>query len=129
LIGAGTPNHVNDPLVSGVWRPLDRDHYFDDDPSGNIVSVGAWHDEVAGVNDLVDAYASGAVPATELLTASWNVTPSSILATGGIDTIDATVLAPIAALRDDGKIMVGDFQHLVTVWQSDFGGRAFLYQP
>ena len=28
LMGSGTPNHVNDPVVSGVWKPRDRDHYF-----------------------------------------------------------------------------------------------------
>ena len=26
LMGSGTPNHVNDPVVSGAWRPQDRDH-------------------------------------------------------------------------------------------------------
>lgn len=24
LMGSGTPNHVNDPYVTGVWRPKDR---------------------------------------------------------------------------------------------------------
>ena len=31
LMGSGTPNHVNDPIVSGVWRPRDRSRYFEDD--------------------------------------------------------------------------------------------------
>jgi hypothetical protein len=78
LIGAGTPNHVNDPLVSGVWRPLDRDHYFDDDPNGNIVSVGSWHDDAAGVEELTRLYTAGTVAPDALLTASWNINPASI---------------------------------------------------
>src|SRR6185295_16488956 len=42
LMGSGTPNHVSDPIVSGVWRPKSRDNYFDDDPAGNIACVGAF---------------------------------------------------------------------------------------
>ncbi|MBL9016673.1 MAG: hypothetical protein JNL83_20970, partial [Myxococcales bacterium] len=125
LIGAGTPNHVNDPLVSGVWRPADRDHYFDDDPDGNIVAVGAWHDGVAGVQELVELHASGVVPADQLLTASWNVTP---LALADLATVEATVLAPMAALRDAGDVVVGDFRALVDTWRAA-GARAALYRP
>ncbi|MCX5745939.1 MAG: hypothetical protein NT062_25965 [Proteobacteria bacterium] len=129
LIGAGTPNHVNDPLVSGVWRPQDRDHYFVDDPDGNIVAVGAWNDHVAGVEELVAAYTSGAVAPDRMLTASWNITPSELTAAGGVDSIESSVLVPLAALRDDGRVVVTDFQTLVAAWQADVGGAAFLYQP
>ena len=125
LIGAGTPNHVNDPLVSGVWRPADRDHYFEDDPAGNIVSVGSWHDDVAGVQELVSLYASGTVPPDQMLTASWNINPQAI---ANLDAVDASVLAPIAALRDAGDVVVIDFQSLVDTWRAA-GARAALYRP
>jgi hypothetical protein len=122
LIGAGTPNHVNDPIVTGVWRPVDRDHYFTDDPAGNIVSVGAWHDDVAGVSALVDSDIDG------FLTASWNIRPTSITAAGGIDQIESTVLRPLAALRDTGDIVAQDFPTLVGEWRA-MGATAFIYQP
>lgn len=129
LIGAGTPNHVNDPVVSGVWRSQDRDHFFVDDPAGNIVTVGAWHDDAAGVQQLVDLYAAGTVAPDAMLTASWNVQPSSITATNGLTDIDNTVLIPIAALRDQGLVVVTDFAALVATWRMAYGGSAFLYQP
>ncbi|MFO0618182.1 MAG: hypothetical protein U0414_36655 [Polyangiaceae bacterium] len=129
LIGAGTPNHVNDPLVSGVWRPKDRDNFFVDDPAGNIVAVGAWHDDVAGVTELVDLYANGTVPPDVMLTASWNITPTAILAAGGVDQIDADVFTPIAKMRDDGSVVVTDFQALVTTWKSSFGAKPGPYAP
>jgi hypothetical protein len=125
LIGAGTPNHVNDPLVSGVWRPADRDHYFEDDPAGNIVSVGSWHDGVTGVQELVQLYASGTVPPEQMLTASWNINPQAI---ANLDAVDASVLAPIAALRDAGDVVVLDFRALVAAWRAS-GARASLYRP
>jgi hypothetical protein len=129
LIGAGTPNHTNDPLVSGVWRPQDRDHFFDDDPAGNIVAVGAWHDDVAGIEELLGLQDDGAVAADAFLTASWNLGPAELTADGGLDVIEADVLVPIAALRDQGRIVVTDFRALVATWQDERGGEAFLYRP
>lgn len=129
LIGAGTPNHVNDPLVSGVWRPQDRDHFFTHDPAGNIVAVGAWHDEVAGVEELVSLYASGTVAPDVLLTASWNIQPTDITATNGVDQIDASVFVPIAKMRDEGTVVVTDFTTLVAGWKTTFGAKPGPYAP
>lgn len=128
LIGAGTPNHVNDPLVSGVWRPKDRDHFFDDDPAGNIVAFGAWHDGVAGLHELVDRVASGEVPTSVLPTASWNLAPSTFNVPGGPAMIDSTVLAPVAALRDDGKVFVTDFTSAAEAWRKS-GAPGVTFRP
>lgn len=129
LIGAGTPNHVNDPLVSGAWRPQDRDHYFDDAPAGNIVAFGAWHDQLAGVEELVALYADGTVKPGQMLTASWNIGPSAIVAKDGPSTIDATVFEPLAALVAKGLVESTDFTSLTQRWQTDFGGQATIYKP
>jgi hypothetical protein len=128
LIGAGTPNHVNDPLVSGIWRPRDRNDYFTDDPAGNIVSIGAWHDGVAGVAELVALYANGTVAADVMLTASWNINPASITPPNGPQQIDDSVLTPIASMRDQGTVVVTDFTSLVAEWRAQ-GGVASMYEP
>lgn len=127
LIGAGTPNHVNDPLVSGVWRPKDRNNYFVDDPSGNIVSTGAWHNGVSGVQELVALYATGKVPATTMLTASWNIRPSDLLM--NIDGVETSTLVPIEKMRDAGEIVVTDFTRLVALWRSEYGATGAFYRP
>lgn len=129
LMGAGTPNHVNDPLVSGAWRPKDRDNYFVDDPAGNIVAFGAWHNDVAGVQELVDLRAKGMVSPDGLLTISWNIQPSKLIAVNGLMEIETTVLVPIVALRDKGSVVVTDFTTLKQTWMSQYGGKAFMYQP
>jgi len=129
LIGAGTPNHVNDPVVSGAWRPQDRDHYFEDDPSGNIVTFGAWHNDVAGVEELVALYANGTVPPTTMLTASWNIAPAAFTGANAPADVDASVFAPMASLRDQGLAHATDFTTLAKTWQADFGGVAALYMP
>jgi len=53
LMGSGTPNPINDPLVSGVRRPKARDHSREDDPAGNIARGGAGKGDVAGILELV----------------------------------------------------------------------------
>lgn len=128
LTGAGTPNHVNDPLVSGIWRPQDRDHFFVDDPAGNIVCVGAWHDGLQGVIELVDLYADGTVPASTILTASWNLRPSEITAPAGPATIAERLFRPLKAMQDRGEIELTDFTSLVASWRAA-GGAASMYRP
>ena len=59
LMGSGTPNHVSDPMVGGVWRPRDRYQYFEDDPAGNITAVGAYRGDLAGITELIDLSQSG----------------------------------------------------------------------
>lgn len=129
LIGAGTPQHVNDPLVSGAWRPIDRDHFFTDDPSANIIAFGSWHDQVAGVQELVDLYANATVAPDSLLTASWNIRLADLTAPNGMADVEQSVMIPMAALRDQGRVVTTDFTSLVVTWQSQYGGEPFLYQP
>ena len=129
LIGSGTPNHVNDPLVSGVWRPQDADHYFTDDPAGNIVAIGSWHDGVNGVQELVELYANGTVPATEMLTASWNITPAQIMAPDGPALIVQATFLPLKVMEGAGKIELTDFTTLVQRWRTRHAGRAYIHRP
>ena len=127
LMGSGTPNHVDDPVVSGVWRPRDRDHYFEDDPSANIVAIGQYKGALSDIAELRDLYRTGAVPANVMLTTSFHVKPSSIISPGGISAIEDTVITPIVAMRDSGAVVATDFTQLVQAWQTSFSSRGFLY--
>ena len=129
LIGSGTPNHVNDPLISGVWRPRDRDHYFEHDPAGNIAAIGQYKHSVQFVAELIELYRSGAVPPTVMLTFSCNVNPMTLGAPGGLAAVEDTVIAPIAAWRDSGLVLPTDFTTLINTWMTTFGGVSYLYDP
>jgi hypothetical protein len=128
-MGSGTPNHVNDPLISGVWRPRDRHNYFVDDPAGNIASVGQYKGDVAGVSELINLYARGVVPPQFMLTAPIHIKPATIIAANGLTTIADSVLIPLVALRDSGKAKLTDFTSLISDWRTLFGSRAYLYDP
>jgi hypothetical protein len=129
LMGSGTPNHVNDPVISGVWRPADRFHYFEDDPAGNIACVGAFRADLPGVSELVELYRAGAVDAGCMLTASYHVRPADLMAPGGVAAVERGVIAPLAALQASGRVALTDFTGLVAAWRQRFGGRACTYVP
>lgn len=128
LMGSGSPNHVNDPIVSGVWRPKNRNEYFVDDPAGNIACVGAYKGDIATISELVARYRSGAAPATCMQTATVGVSPSEISAVGGLAAIENTIVKPLAALRDSNQVKLTDFTALVATWRQEFGARSCTYR-
>jgi hypothetical protein len=127
LMGSGTPNHVNDPVVSGVWRPRDRDHYFEHDSTANIAAVGAYDSAVEAARELRALYLSGTVPTQYMLTSSYPIKPSTLVRADGIQSIADSVITPLVAMRDSGIVVLTDFTSLVRTWQTQFGSRGFLY--
>ena len=128
LMGSGTPNHVSDPTVSGVWRPTNRNNYFVDDPAGNIACIGGWKNDVAGISELVAIYRSKQAPATCMLTASMPIQPSLVTTTAGLAQIESTFIKPLVVLRDSSQVVITDFTALVATWKRSFNGRACTYQ-
>ena len=126
LTGSGTPGHINDPVVSGVWRPLSSFSYFKDDPTGNIAAVGQWRSDIAGVVELTEHARAGLVPTTCMLTASFHITPSSL---SNLTRVQSDVLSPLRSLQASGQIELTDFTSLVSTWHSRFGGQACVHTP
>jgi hypothetical protein len=127
LMGSGTPNHVNDPVVSGVWRPRDRYHYFMHDPDANIAAIGQYRSTIECIPELVALYTNGVVSTEFMLTSSYHIRPALITSTGGLAVIADSVIAPVLALRDAGLCVPTDFSSLVATWATVFGARGFIY--
>lgn len=127
LMGSGTPNHVNDPVVSGMWRPKNRNAYFEDDPAGNIACVGAYKSTVAGISELIDLYRTGQARAGCMLTGSIGIPPATITAAGGLSSIESTILGPLASLRGASQVELTTFSSLVDTWKSRFAGQSCTY--
>lgn len=124
-MGSGTPNHVNDPIVSGVWRPRDRNNYWEDDPAGNIAAVGAYTGDVSGVNELIDRYRTGNTDPSCMLTASYHINLSE-LTPGGLSAVERSVLQPLVMLRNQGAVELTDFTTLIETWIRQFNAKACL---
>lgn len=127
LIGAGTPGHVNDPKVSGVWRPRDRGHFFTYAPDSNIVAIGTFGGMMADAEELIGLYRGGVVPHGRMLTWHTNLRPAAINTAGARAALVDTVLAPMLAWQDSGWVELTDFASLVADWQSLYGGEDWLY--
>lgn len=127
LMGSGTPNHVNDPVVSGVWRPQDRYHYFVHDPGGNIAAIGQYRGTIECIPELIELYRTGVVSTEFMLTSSYHIRPSLITSPGGLAVIADSVIAPVLALRDAGLCVPTDFTSLVATWEIVFGARGFIH--
>ena len=128
LMGSGTPNHVNDPIISGIWRPMSRTSYFDDDPAGNIACIGAWKGDIPGISELLTLYRTRQVATTCLLTSTLHVRPADILAPGGLTTIENATIKTLTALRNSGHVRLTDFTALVATWTGEYGGRACTHR-
>jgi hypothetical protein len=118
---------VNDPVISGVWRPRDRDHYFEHDLGGNIAAIGQWKPTVASIAELISLQRAGTIPPTALLTFSRNVNPATLGAPGGLAAVDDTVFTPIVAWRDSGLVEPTDFTALIDTWMTEFGGVSYVH--
>jgi len=127
-MGAGTPNHVNDPIVSGVWRPKDRNNFFTDDPLGNITSVGVFKGNVDGILELNALSKAGTIASTCMKTTLIHLLPANLTSTSGLASLESTYVAPIAALGSS-QALTTDFTSLVNTWRSSFGGSGCTYIP
>lgn len=127
LMGSGSPNHVDDPVVSGVWRPRDRDHYFEHDSTANITAIGQYRGTIEAIPELVALYENGAVPTQFLLTSSYHITPAMLTAADGLATIESTVIDPVLAMEGIGILVATDFTTLIQTWQDSFASRGYIH--
>ena len=127
-MGSGTPNHTNDPIVSGVWRPKEPWSDFEDDPAGNIACVGAFKSDIAGITELAGRYQSGQAESTCMQTSTYHITPSTIGSPSAMAALERDVLTPLASLRSAGQVEVTDFTSLVATWHTRFNAKACVYR-
>jgi len=125
LIGSGTPNHTYDPQPSGLWRPTDKYHYWQDDPDGNVLCVGQYTGDLAGVQELVQLYRTDAIPADQILTCTIH-TPQSFYP-DFMNDFEQNLIEPLLELQNNGDIRLVSFVELADIWETEFGGRAHIY--
>lgn len=128
LTGAGTPNHTNDPVVSGVWRPRDRSNFFTDDPAGNMVSIGPFSRDIAGVSTLWNLGKAGTIASSCILTSSHHIRPADIANASALASVEREVLDPLLSLKATGQVVLTDFTSLVSTWRSQYSATGCVYQ-
>jgi len=76
LMGAATPDHVRDPVVSCVFHPKDANNYWVDDPNGNIVSITGFKGDLPGISELYALAAAGTISSACMPTATIHIMPA-----------------------------------------------------
>jgi hypothetical protein len=129
MMGSATPMHASDPVVSGVWRPMGRWHYFIDDEMGNIACIGQYMGDIFGVRDLLDLRRRGIIHPDSILTSGFHITPAMILDPVAQGSVEDTVLRVLSGMRDDGDVVLTDFTSLIEIWREYFDTQPHLFRP
>ncbi len=127
LIGHGTPNHTNDPIHSGIWRPKDPLNFWTDDPAGNIVAVGSYKYDIASIPELTALYQSGQVEASCMLTSTYHIVPLDFISSASVATLEKDVLLPLQALRNKGDVEITNFTSLIAKWKTQSASKACIH--
>ncbi len=127
LMGSGTPNHTFDPAPSGIWRPRDKYHFWEDDPDGDVLCVGQYTGDLEGVQALIDLKKSGEIAEDEILTCCIH-TPQGF-SPDFMDDFRSELIEPLIKMREDGDIEMVDFSELMVVWELNYSSKTHLYNP
>ncbi|MFQ5650418.1 MAG: FlgD immunoglobulin-like domain containing protein [bacterium] len=128
LMGNASTHHQNDPEPSGVWRPKDKDHFWQDDSAGNVCAVGQYKSRngIPEIQSLIDLYKSGTVSPDSILTATI-MTPQHGLDSFFISDFEKNTIQPLLEMQARGEIKLVTFGQLIDDWQTKYGAAAHLW--
>ncbi len=122
LMGAGTPNHIADPVATGLWLPAGTNDYFTHSPTGAIATWGMWGED--RFPELLDMVATNALPTNRLWTAGFTFGQGQFATGAGyLTNVVVPMIDMIAALRDAGRLRVVQFEEGLTIWTNQFGAE------
>jgi len=126
LMGAGTPNHRNDPVATGVWKPASADQFFTNSPSATLAAWAGWDGEETLVNATVSELET--LDRSKMLTVTYILNQGDMPKPGYLTGTLAPQLDAIVALRDAGRIQVVRFEQGLEAWRTRYGGQGFVYR-
>jgi len=125
LMGSATGLHRNDPEPTGVWRPKGKYDFWSDDPTSTVHGVGQHQGSVAGIQELVNLYKTGAVAPDKILTATIVIGQASLNAQY-ISNYETTTLKPLLEMQNRGEIKIVTFGQLLDEWRSKYNSVPHL---
>lgn len=127
LMGAGTPQHVDDPLATGMWRPASPDDYFTDSPATPLVAFGAWDNQVGHVEELARWVQGGLLGADHAWTATLVLPHHSLTRPGYLRDVVAPQLDTLQRLRDQGLVQVVQFEQALATWRTRYAQAGAVF--
>lgn len=132
LWGGGSGNHRDDPRASGIWRPRDAEHFFEDDPSQALPNIGGWTEGLAsgdGVADLLQRLRTGQLEPGRMYTATIMVPQCNL-------DSDPTLLPTLATILDrfvpdvaTGDLVWATLPTILRTWREQYGSAPVVLRP
>lgn len=137
LWGGGTPNHVNDPLNFGAWKPQSMANFYVHDTSKNLTLIGngcankiydttAVYTALNRVRNIMNAYECGLIPDTGFYTS--NV----FMSIGQLNVIQLNKMKQfidtVNIYVSQGRIKWKSVSGMHDKWMTDYGKKPFRLQ-
>lgn len=127
LWGGGSPSHVNDAQVSGVWRPTNTQNFLTHDPNGTLPNVGTYLSTWDGVDELLALQAAGKLTPGKIYTATVMVSQQSMVTGDAHDDV-TTHLAELEDEIADGRVVFADIDTVVKIWEERYDSVPNIYR-
>ncbi len=130
LMGASGGGHDKDTPHSGVWRPKDKYHFWEDDPSKDLYAIGSYHFDpsIQQIRELVNLYSDGTIAPQCILTAN-KIAGQSRLSQGFTEDYERKVIRPLKEMEAAGEIKLVTFVQLIEDWKTIYNKKGHLYFP
>jgi len=139
LTGAGTSDHVNDPICSGVWRPKSAQKFFTHSPGGKMLSIGKWNPGKADhegtcdmIGKLMTSLKKGDVPRDKMYTSCFAFFPNGESRLDGDDYekyLTGEVFERLLKWRGSGPIRFIHFEDVPNILRNRYGGKGYIHGP
>ncbi len=124
LMGAGTPLHVAEPMVSGFWRPAGTNDFFTDQPTNRLACFGVWENSTQDLARLLRDIETGRLPTGRLYTAGHIFAHHTMTNDLPFATNIGPVVRALRTWRDAGRLEVVGFREAYRIWQEEYGAAA-----
>jgi hypothetical protein len=125
LMGGGTPNHIADPVATGLWLPAGASNYLGHSPIGAIAAWGQWGED--RFTELLDLLATNGLPTNRMWTAGFTFGQGQFTTPGYLTNVVTPIVDMLAAFRDAGRIRVVQFEEGLNIWTNEFGAIGTNY--
>ncbi len=126
LWGAATSLHQgDDDHTSGVWSPLDKEHFYTHDPDQDLIYIGGCTLEAKGLFKLLEAIESGTAPADGFYTAA-TFFAQDFISEESIAELEAFIVE-LEPYREAGTVEWVHLSEIAEMWRTDYGAKPFQY--
>ncbi len=127
LWGESSLHHVDDPIVSGVWKPKNPYNFFEHDEKGKLVTIGGYKRNLQGVKELVSKYLNGQIDKGKIYTATVFVGHSSMVREESRKRFEISIINELKELEREGLICITTLEKIAETWREKYMEKPNIY--